>query len=70
VTALLVVLTVTVTAVVPTLADALPVNVSVVLPLPGAAKLVLLNDAITPLGTPLAFKVVAAIKPPTGITVT
>lgn len=62
-------LTVTVTAVVPTLADALPVNVSVVLPPPGAAKLVSLNDAVTPLGTPLTFKVVAALKPPTGVTV-
>ena len=67
--ALLVPLTVTVTAVVPAFAAVLPVNVSIALPLPGAAKLVLLNAAATPLGTPLAVSAMAALKPPSGVTV-
>ena len=63
------VLAVTVSAVVPAFAVELPDRVRVELPLPGAAKLVVLNEAFTPAGSPLTESVTGALNPPTAVTV-
>jgi len=55
---------VTVTLVVPTAAELLAVNVSVELPLPGAAIDVELKLAVTPAGNPETESDTAELKPP------
>jgi hypothetical protein len=52
---------------VPTAAVLLAVNVSLELPLPGAAKEAGLKAAVTPVGRPVAESVTAELKPPLSV---
>jgi len=53
----------------PFAAFVLPVNVSVLVPEPGAAMLLLLKDAVTPVGNPDTLSATAALSPPAGTVV-
>ena len=59
-----------VTCQVPVFAAELPVNVSVLLPLPGAGNDALLKAAVTPVGRPLTEKETAELNPPTTVVAT